>query len=48
MQDSTEYMVVFKTDYAGGYDKLVNEDVKKYNLKILIQNESGMILQKQN
>ena len=48
MQDSTEYMVVFKTDYAGDYDKLVNEDVKKYNLKILIQNESGMILQKQN
>ena len=48
MQDSTEYMVVFKTDYDGDYDKLVNEDVKKYNLKILIQNESGMILQKQN
>lgn len=48
MQDSTKYMVVFKTDYAGDYDKLVNEDVKKYNLKILIQNESGMILQKQN
>ena len=48
MEDSTEYMVVFKTDYNGDYDKLVNEDVEKYNLKILIQNESGMILQKQN
>ena len=48
MQDSTKYMVVFKTDYDGDYDKLVNEDIEKYNLKILIQNESGMILQKQN
>ena len=48
MEYSTEYMVVFKTDYNGDYDKLVNEDIEKYNLKIIIQNESGMILQKQN
>ena len=42
-----KYFVLLKNDYGGEYDK-VQDEVKKYNLKILIQNSAGMILEKQD
>lgn len=47
MEENKEYMVVFKTDYGGDFNQIWGE-IEKYNLKIVIQNDSGMILQKQN
>lgn len=41
------YFVLLKNDYGGEYDK-VQDEVKRYNLKILIQNSAGMILEKQD
>ena len=41
------YFVLLKNDYGGDYDK-VQDEVKRYNLKILIQNSAGMILEKQD
>ena len=40
------YFVLLKNDYGGEYDK-VQDEIKRYNLKILIQNSAGMILEKQ-
>ena len=47
MESDTEYIVLFKIDYGGDYDK-IDEEIEKYNLKTVIRNSSGMILQKQN
>ena len=41
------YFVLLKNDYGGEYNK-VQDEVKRYNLKILIQNSAGMILEKQD
>ena len=41
------FFVLLKNDYGGEYDK-VQDEVKRYNLKILIQNSAGMILEKQD
>lgn len=41
------YFVLLKNDYGGDYEK-VQDDVKQYDLKILIQNSAGMILEKQD
>ena len=41
------YFVLLKNDYGGDYEK-VQDNVKQYNLKILIQNSAGMILEKQD
>ena len=41
------YFVLLKNDYGGEYDK-VQDEVKRYNLKILILNSAGMILEKQD
>ena len=41
------YFVLLKNDYDGEYDK-VQDEIKRYNLKILIQNSAGMILEKQD
>lgn len=41
------YFVLLKNDYGGEYDK-VQDEVKRYNLKILIQNSAVMILEKQD
>ena len=40
-------LILLKNDYGGEYDK-VQDEVKRYNLKILIQNSAGMILEKQD
>lgn len=42
-----KYFVLLKNDYNGDYDK-IDEQAKQYNLKILIQNSAGMILEKQD
>ena len=42
-----KYFVLLKNDYNGEYDKIY-EQTKQYNLKILIQNSAGMILEKQD
>ena len=42
-----KYFMLLKNDYGGEYEN-VQDDVKKYNLKILIQNSAGMILEKQD
>ena len=41
------YFVLLKNDYDGEYDK-VQDEIKRYNLKVLIQNSAGMILEKQD
>ena len=41
------YFVLLKNDYGGEYDK-VQDEIKRYNLKVLIQNSAGMILEKQD
>ena len=41
------YFVLLKNDYDGEYDK-VQDEIKRYNLKVLIQNTAGMILEKQD
>ena len=41
------YFVLLKNDYGEDYEK-VQDDVKQYDLKILIQNSAGMILEKQD
>lgn len=41
------YFVLLKNDYGGDYDE-VQDEIKRYNLKILIQNSAGMILEKQD
>lgn len=41
------YFVLLKNDYGGDYEK-VQDNVKQYDLKILIQNSAGMILEKQD
>lgn len=46
-ESNKEYAVIFKIDYAGEYDK-IDEEIEKYNLKIIMQNDDGIILQKQN
>ena len=42
-----KYCVLFKNEYTGEYDK-IDDQAKKNNLKILIKNSAGMILEKQN
>ena len=42
-----KYFVLLKNDYNGEYDK-IEEKVKQNNLKILIQNSAGMILEKKD
>lgn len=42
-----KYFVLLKNDYNGEYDK-IDEKVKQNNLKILIQNSAGMILEKKD
>lgn len=41
------YFVLLRNDYDGEYDK-VQDEIKRYNLKVLIQNSAGMILEKQD
>ena len=41
------YFVLLKNDYGEDYEK-VQDNVKQYDLKILIQNSAGMILEKQD
>ena len=47
IHELAHYFVLLKNDYGGEYDK-VQDEVKRYNLKILIQNSAGMILEKQD
>lgn len=42
-----QYFVLLKNDYGGEYDD-VQDEIKRYNLNVLIQNSSGMILEKKN
>ena len=45
MQSEKTYMLLFKQDYEGDYEKL-EQDIQNYNLKILYKNPEGMILEK--
>lgn len=45
IETEKEYMLLFKQDYEGDYED-VEEDIQKYNLKILYKNPDGMILEK--
>ena len=45
IQSEKTYMLLFKQDYEGDYEKL-EQDIKNYNLKILYKNPDGMILEK--
>ena len=40
-----KYMLLLKQDYEGNYEE-VEQDIQKYNLKILYKNPDGMILEK--
>ena len=46
-RDKYKYFVVLKNDYNGEYDK-IEDEAKRYNLKILIKTAGGMILEKQD
>ena len=44
-ENEAKYMVLFKRDYYGDYEK-IEDEILKYNLKVLTRNEEGMILEK--
>lgn len=44
-ENEAKYMILFKRDYCGDYEK-IEDEILKYNLKVLIRNEEGMILEK--
>ena len=44
-ENEAKYMILFKRDYCGDYEK-IEDEILKYNLKVLTRNEEGMILEK--
>ena len=49
IQENKKYIVAFKNEYKmyDNYDN-INEKITQYNLTILFQNDSGMVLQNPN
>lgn len=45
VENEAQYMILFKRDYYGDYEK-IEDEILKYNLKVLTRNEEGMILEK--
>ncbi len=45
VENEAKYMILFKRDYYGDYEK-IEDEILKYNLKVLTRNEEGMILEK--
>ena len=45
INSSKKYMLLFKQDYEGNYEN-IDDEINKYNLKILYENPDGMILEK--
>ena len=44
-ENEAKYMILFKRAYCGDYEK-IEDEILKYNLKVLTRNEEGMILEK--